>query len=336
MEQRLKPDRNHHALDPDAIPGFICAYHFVEEGPPTPCSEETLRKAVPPSHGWLWLHLNLADSRCARWLLNRAGVPEPAARDFAEPPSRQAIHTHGETLVGHVSALRHDFDHDAKDHVWLHFLLQGDMVVTGRNRAIQSAEHVRRKLELGQRFARPIDFLVGFLESYADRLDTLLHDLNADIELIEDHVLDDRHRGERRRLMLLRREAASHHRHARAQRRAMVHAERSIANFPRELEPLMTRLLHLDQDFDILEQRARFFHDEIDAKLAAETNRQLFILSALTAGFLPPALVAGLFGMNLQGIPWADHPFGFYIAVALSVASSAAVALFMWLTGRER
>ena len=37
-----------------------------------------------------------------------------------------------------------------------------------------------------------------------------------------------------------------------------------------------------------MEARARFFHDEIDAKLASETNRQLYILSALTAAFLPP------------------------------------------------
>ena len=59
-----------------------------------------------------------------------------------------------------------------------------------------------------------------------------------------------------------------------------------------------------------MEARARFFHDEIDAKLASETNRQLYILSALTAAFLPPTLVAGLFGMNFEGLPWSGSVLG--------------------------
>lgn len=82
-------------------------------------------------------------------------------------------------------------------------------------------------------------------------------------------------------------------------------------------------------------KRARFFHDEIDAKLAAETNRQLYILPALTAAFLPPALVAGLFGMNLNGIPFSDTPWGFWGAFGLSMATSGAVILHLRRAGRS-
>ena len=87
---------------------------------------------------------------------------------------------------------------------------------------------------------------------------------------------------------------------------------------------IITRLANLDQDFESMERRARFFHDEIDAKLAAETNRQLYILSALTALFLPPTLVAGLFGMNVKGIWFADEPWAFD-AIAISCLAIAAV-----------
>lgn len=81
-------------------------------------------------------------------------------------------------------------------------------------------------------------------------------------------------------------------------------------------------------------RRHSCFYDEIDAKLAAETNRQLYILSALTAAFLPSALVAGLFGMNLQGIPFTDTPWGFWAAFGLSMASSGAVILYLRRAGR--
>ena len=85
----------------------------------------------------------------------------------------------------------------------------------------------------------------------------------------------------------------------------------------------------------MLEARARFFHDEIDAKLTAETNRQLYALSAFTAAFLPPALVAGLFGMNFGWLPWQTRVYGFWIAVCLCVLSSLGVLVAVRLIGRK-
>ena len=136
--------------------------------------------------------------------------------------------------------------------------------------------------------------------------------------------------------MLARREMAQLHRHMRSLRRALVHSERTVANFPAGLTPVIARLAYLDQDFEVMESRARFFHDEIDAKLASETNRQLYILSVLTAAFLPPTLVAGLFGMNLGGLPWSGSPWGFCIALGLCLLSSAAVWLFLWNVSRRQ
>jgi Mg2+ and Co2+ transporter CorA len=184
-------------------------------------------------------------------------------------------------------------------------------------------------------FTEPSKLLSHVITNYPDTLDGLHHSLLDELEIIEDHVLDERHRGERKRLMLARREMAQLHRHMRSLRRALINAERTITNFPEGLTPVIARLAHLDQDFEVMEARARFFHDEIDAKLASETNRQLYILSALTAAFLPPTLVAGLFGMNFEGLPWSGSAWGFYIALGLCLLSSAAVWLFLWNASRR-
>ena len=104
-----------------------------------------------------------------------------------------------------------------------------------------------------------------------------MHELLDEMEIVEDHILDERLSGERRRLMLLRRQAAMLHRHMRAMRRALLLADAAPC-LPEPLSGLIGRLHNLDQDFEMLEARARFFHDEIDAKLTAETNRQLYAL----------------------------------------------------------
>jgi Mg2+ and Co2+ transporter CorA len=108
-----------------------------------------------------------------------------------------------------------------------------------------------------------------------------------------------------------------------------MEAARGTPAFPVDLSELLDLHLHLDQEFEQIEQRARLFHDEIDAKLAAETNRQLYRLSVITALFLPPTLVGGLFGMNLEGIPWSGLHGGFWFATAAALLSSAGTWLFL-------
>jgi zinc transporter len=202
-------------------------------------------------------------------------------------------------------------------------------------KALQSAERIRGELDRGRRFASPRELLYAFLDNYPDAADRLLHRLLDQLELIEDHILDERHRNERKQLMLVRREAAQVHRHMRALRRALSHAERTLPDFPEAFTSVTRRLTGLEQDFDAMEVRAKFFHDEIDAKLASETNRQLYILSALTAAFLPPTLMAGLFGMNFSDLPWGETHGGFWTALGLCLLSSAAVWLYLWRLNRN-
>lgn len=286
-------------------------------------------------NGWLWLHLNLGDQRCLRWLTQSLAVPQGLAAEFAETSQRQYLSSHGDYLTGHLNDFRQEFDRDCSEQAWLHLLMAKNLLLTGRVKAVQSAERLRKDLARGMVFGRPAQLLSHAIANYPDTLDGLHHRLLDELEIIEDHVLDERHRGERKRLMLARREMAQLHRHMRSLRRALVHAERTLPNFPEGLAPVIPRLAHLDQDFEVMEARARFFHDEIDAKLASETNRQLYILSALTAAFLPPTLVAGLFGMNFEGLPWSGSSWGFYIALGLCLMSSAAVWLFLWNASRR-
>ncbi len=74
---------------------------------------------------------------------------------------------------------------------------------------------------------------------------------------------------------------------------------------------LAQRLDGLDHEIAAIQDRARLLQDEIAARLAAETNRYLFVLSLATVILLPPTLVAGVFGMNVTDLPFTKDPGGF-------------------------
>jgi zinc transporter len=63
--------------------------------------------------------------------------------------------------------------------------------------------------------------------------------------------------------------------------------------------------------------------------MTEETNRHLHVLSILTTLLLPPTLIAGIFGMNTKGLPFADDESGFLWAMVLIVVSSIAVYAVM-------
>jgi zinc transporter len=93
------------------------------------------------------------------------------------------------------------------------------------------------------------------------------------------------------------------------------------------------RFDEIDHDVVELRDRARLLQDEITIKLAEQTNRNLHILSVVTALLLPPTLVTGLFGMNVEGLPFTGSPHGFWWVAGMALAVAAVAAWILGLMG---
>ncbi|HEV3241768.1 MAG TPA: CorA family divalent cation transporter [Methyloceanibacter sp.] len=63
-----------------------------------------------------------------------------------------------------------------------------------------------------------------------------------------------------------------------------------------------------------------------------QTNRSLHVLAIVTTVFLPASLVAGIFGMNVGGVPLTEDKDGFLWAMAIIVVASIVV---YWLLKRS-
>ena len=63
----------------------------------------------------------------------------------------------------------------------------------------------------------------------------------------------------------------------------------------------------------------------IGERIARNSNR----LAALAALLLPPSVIAGLFGMNVGGIPGVNDSWAFALVVAVTVMISAATLYFL-------
>ncbi|WP_199186376.1 CorA family divalent cation transporter, partial [Pseudoxanthomonas sp. KAs_5_3] len=59
------------------------------------------------------------------------------------------------------------------------------------------------------------------------------------------------------------------------------------------------------RDMQALQERIKLLQEEIAANVNEDNNRSLFVLTVVTVLALPINILAGLFGMNVGGIPLA-------------------------------
>jgi len=68
--------------------------------------------------------------------------------------------------------------------------------------------------------------------------------------------------------------------------------------------------------------------------LQDSSNRRLNTLTIRSAIYLPPTLIAGIYGMNLQHIPMTELPHGYLVVMLIMVLTAAGQLWFFYRHGR--
>jgi len=211
--------------------------------------------------------------------------------------------------------------------------VQPGVVISARRHPLRSVDRLRASVKRGERLASPIALLDHLLRDQADELLRIVRAAAGRIDDIEDALLagrTDQHGPELARL-----------------RRLMVRLQRWLAPEPSALMRMLAhppawvqpadsqRLQQSSEEFAVvlrdigaLQERIKLLQEEASARVAEENNRSLFTLTMVTVLALPINLIAGLMGMNVGGIPLADHPHGFWLVIALIVAFTVGLGLY--------
>ena len=73
------------------------------------------------------------------------------------------------------------------------------------------------------------------------------------------------------------------------------------------LQDVAEEFRELVDDLAETQERAKLLQEELAARLVEQTNNNLYVLSLFTALLLPPSLIAGIFGMNVVGVPGVQN-----------------------------
>jgi len=82
-------------------------------------------------------------------------------------------------------------------------------------------------------------------------------------------------------------------------------------------------------DSAALVERIKLLQEELAAQINEQNNRILFVLTVVTVLAVSFNLIAGLFGMNVGGIPLARAPHGFTVIIGVVAAFTALAAVLI-------
>ncbi|EPR43955.1 Mg2 transporter protein CorA family protein [Desulfovibrio sp. X2] len=218
------------------------------------------------------------------------------------------------------------------------FILAGKCLVTVRfTEPKPFAAHAARLLKAGAHCDSSPDILLGLLETIVDRLADLLELSAAAVDALSHRVFRSRPGDGREDVDLTAtlKDIGIEGDHASKIRESLVSIGRMGMFLGQATNGHMTcadfrdRLFVLTRDVGSLSDHAGFVANKINFLLDAtlgminiEQNAIIKIFSVVAVVFLPPTLIASIYGMNFKHMPELSSEFGYPLAIVLMVLSA--------------
>ncbi len=279
---------------------------------------------------FLWLHFNLSNMASERWLRHRLELPE-AFHDSLTRVQSTRVEIAGRSVVTVINDVR-VFGLDASSVSTVALCLQSTLLVSARRTPLRSVERLRDCVRAGETFQSSVELLAHLLRDQAQVLLELVHELAEQVDRIEDRLMANHLPAGRATLGHLRRLLVRHQRLLAPEPAALFR----LLNRPpdwigatglEQLREAAEELAAAVAESSALVERVRLLQEEMFAVLNEQTSRTLFVLTVVTVLALPMTIVSGFFGMNVGGVPFQEHPKGFWIVVALVLGLSMLGAL---------
>jgi zinc transporter len=297
-------------------------------------SEFAEADAAAGNADFIWVHLNLGDAAAQAWLRH---LPWPAdvVEMVSAPIQRGKLFITPDLIYGHLRDFR-----DAADAVTLEagslcLVASRVLVVTGRRIPLRSIEELRRRIEARKVLpASPFGLITEFFRALNDIGEGLLQDASERLRVMASKVLRRGGAALRDDILEMRRSSIEIARDMAYKRTGMLDLARERpALFPADEFDRFNRQIHryaaVVEDAQDFAEQCQLLVEEFRAQVEEETNRNLYILTAFSAIFLPATLIASIWGMNVGGIPFSDSPIGFWIVSGLVAGAFALVAIVL-------
>lgn len=304
---------------------ILHAYAFDGHGGAHALSGNSVSEMVK-GETFAWVHMDAADPATREWITQEVSYLDPLVIEALlaeETRPRFAQFEQGAIII--LRGVNLNPGAAPEDMISIRMWVDKHRIISLRLRSLKPVQDMESQFAAGKGVKNAGDFIVQLAARLTENMEPVLGDLHEIIDNLEAEVLDSGDASKRDEIVNLRKKSIILKRYTVPQRDVI--SQLRVADFKvlsvtnkRQLQESYDRITRHVEDLDAVRERSQIIQDELTNELTERLNKNLFILSIISAIFIPLTFVTGLFGMNVGGIPGAENGSAFPVFVVLMVA----------------
>ena len=232
------------------------------------------------------------------------------------------------------------YDHSSKvlGSEQISLVLGENFVLSFQERPTGTFQPVRERLRGGRAHIREAraDYLAyALLDVVVDRYFIVMEQMGEDCETLEDELLRAPSTPLLNKIHHLKRESTELRRSVWPLREVVNTLIRNDGNFFAAstllyLRDVYDHLVHFIESLESIRDLLGGMLDIYLSSLSNRVNMELRALTVIAMLFMPATLIAGIFGMNFQHMPWLASEHGFWWVVGLMATVATSMGLMFW------
>lgn len=282
-----------------------------------------------------WFHLRSDDPDTIKWMQTQ-GLDTRVIEALTAEETRPRMQSLDSGILINLRGINTNPESDPEDMISLRLWFNNELIISTRrkSRKLLSIEDVRENIADGQGPASTGEFVVMLTKFLGNRIADVVDKIDDDLTRFETDLNNDNIRMIQQELSNTRKQVVAIRRYLAPQREALIELSRSRKILSEEenysLQYQTDRIVHYVEDLDLGRERALVLQSELQNRIAEQQNSRVYLLSIVTAIFLPLSFLTGVFGMNVAGLPGTENPSAFiYLSISM-LCLAAGLMGFMW------
>lgn len=276
------------------------------------------------SMGLLWVHFDYSSKEAIDWITNKSGIDDISIEALLTQETRPRTTIIDDNILLALRGVNLNPNSDAEDMISIRLYISENLIISTKKRDLLSVKDILQMFEKNKGPVNSAEFLISLTNRLTSRMEGTIEQLEDRASEIEEIMLESESLMLRSEISKIRRESITLRRYLAPQKEAMyklIHDKISWLNeYDRiELREITDQLIRYIEELDSINDKVSLIQEELVTKVSEQMNQRMYVLSIISAIFLPLGFLTGLLGINVGGIPGAENKDAFGIFLFMLV-----------------
>jgi zinc transporter len=288
-----------------------------------------IKAAMDATGQLIWIHLTSNNELAQSWLSETAGLPDYVVDVLTTTESRPRCDALGEGAFLNLRGRSNEEMTTSDPLASVRIYALAGRVFSVTRRTLTAVDDVVKAVE-GGTIADPGDLIAEFASAITEELDPEVGELGDQLDDCEADLDADKVFELRRKVTKVRSTAIGYRRFVQPQRAALE----KLAALPCDwlhdddrlhLNSAADRAARMAEELEAIRERSALMHEALTDLRAEQIDSRSLLISIVALIFLPLTFLTGLYGMNVEGLPFAKEPWAFDVIGGVCIAITVGI-----------